>query len=292
MKQYGCQSMVAPIRRLLLKHPREAYQNQSKIDAQWQALHYTGHPDYEVAMDEYEGFLSLIKQFDIETHFLPADEDTSLDSVYVHDPVLVSHHGAILCNMGKEARKPEATAVERYLASIGVPVLGYIEPPGSLEGGDVVWLDERTVAIGEGYRSNAEGIRQFRELLGDLVDEVISVPLPHWTGEADCLHLMSFLSPIDDDLAVVYSRLMSVPFRKMLIDRGIELVEVPDEEYDTFAPNVLPVAPRKCIMLSGNPVTQARLEAAGAEVWTYDGVDISLKGTGGPTCLTRPLLRE
>lgn len=291
MKEYGCESMVAPIRRLVLKHPREAYQNQAKIDAQWQALHYTGHPDFEVAMDEYEGLLGLLNQFDIETHFLPADEATSLDSIYVRDSMLICEKGAILCHMGKEPRRPEARAMERYLDSIGIPVLGYIEPPGSLEGGDVVWLDERTVAIGEGYRSNAEGIRQFRALLGDLVDEVIAVPLPHWTGVDDCLHLMSFLSPIDKDLAVVYSRLMPVPFRQQLLARGIELVEVPDEEYESFAPNVLPVAPRQCIMLSGNPVTQARLEAAGATVWTYDGEDISLKGTGGPTCLTRPLLR-
>ncbi len=133
-----------------------------------------------------------------------------------------------------------------------------IEAPGTLEGGDVVWIDERTVAIGEGYRSNAEGIRQIKEILGDLVDEVISVPLPHWTGPGDCLHLMSNVSPIDHDLYLVYSRLLPVPFREYLLARNIELIEVPDEEYDSMACNVLAVAPRKVIMLEGNPVTHQR----------------------------------
>jgi N-dimethylarginine dimethylaminohydrolase len=194
--------------------------------------------------------------------------------------------------MGKDARIPEPKAVESYFESIGVPILGRIESPGTLEGGDVVWIDERTVAVGEGYRSNAAGIHQFRELLGHHVDEVISVPLPHWTGPADCLHLMSNISPIDHDFYLVYSRLLPVPFRQYLLDRKIKLIEVPDEEYDSMGCNVLAVAPRKCIMLKGNPITQERLKAEGVDVYTYDGSEISLKGAGGPTCLTRPFLRS
>ena len=170
--------------------------------------------------------------------------------------------------------------------------MGAITGSGRLEGGDVCWLDDRTVAVGEGYRTNAEGIRQLRALLGDAVDEVIPIPLPHWTGPDDCLHLLSFISPVDHDLAVVYSRMMPVPFRQMLVARGIQLVEVPDEEYDSMACNVLAVAPRQCLMLSGNPVTQQRLEAAGATVMTFAGNDLCLKGGGGPTCLTRPIIRS
>ena len=224
--------------------------------------------------------------------FLPSDNFTSLDSVYTHDPCAVSNGGVILYTMGKEARLSEPKAIASYFESIDVPILGRIEAPGTLEGGDVVWIDERTVAIGEGYRSNAEGIRQFKVLLGNLVDEVISVPLPHWTGPADCLHLMSNLSPIDHDLYLVYSRLLTVPFREYLLSRNISLIEIPDEEYNTMACNVLAVAPRKCIMLEGNPITKKRLEAEGVEVHTYDGSEISLKGAGGPTCLTRPFLRS
>ena len=156
----------------------------------------------------------------------------------------------------------------------------------------MVWIDERTVAIGEGYRSNAEGIRQFNTLLGQHVYKVITVPLPHWTGPADCLHLMSNVSPIDHDLFLVYSRLLSVSFRQYLLSRQIKLIEVPDEEYDSMGCNVLAVAPRKVIMINGNPITKLRLETEGVEVHTYDGSEISIKGAGGPTCLTRPYLRS
>ena len=182
--------------------------------------------------------------------------------------------------------------MEAYFRSIDVPILGRIKSPGMLEGGDVVWIDEYTVAIGEGYRSNAEGIQQFRELLGGLVNEVISVPLPHWDGPDECLHLMSNVSPLDHDLYLVYPRLLPVPFCQYLINRKIKLLEVPDEEYNSMGCNVLAIAPRECIMIAGNPITQKILEIEGVKVHTYHGTEISLKGSGGPTCLTRPFLRS
>ena len=291
-KNFGCQSMVDPIKRVLIKHPREAYQTQSKVDQQAPQLNYFGTPNFEKAISDYDKFVGLLESCDIEIHFLPENDTTSLDSVYTHDPCVISNYGVILCTMGKDARVPESKAVEAYFESIGVPILGRIESPGTLEGGDVVWIDERTVAVGEGYRSNAEGIRQFKEILGDHVDDVISVPLPHWTGLADCLHLMSNISPIDHGLYLVYSRLLPVPFRQYLLDLQIKLIEVPDEEYDTMGCNVLAVAPRKVIMLNRNPITKNRLESEGVDVHTYDGSEISLKGAGGPTCLTRPFLRS
>lgn len=153
-----------------------------------------------------------------------------------------------------------------------------------------MWFDAKTVAIGRGYRTNDAGIAQFRGLLGNDV-EVRVVPLPHYRGPADVFHLMSILSPVAGDLAVAYSPLMPVPFREWLLDRGLRLVEVPDSEFESMGPNVLAVGPRRVVMVSGNPVTQARLESEGVEVWTYDGSEISLKGGGGPTCLTRPLAR-
>jgi N-dimethylarginine dimethylaminohydrolase len=274
---------------MLLKHPREAFAGQQKVDEQWGPLHYLGRPDYGRALAEYEAFAGLLQGFGMEIAYLPAD-DTSLDSIYTHDPLIVADLGAVLGNMGKAARVPEPEAAGRYLEGMGVPVLGRIAGQGRLEGGDVLWVDERTLAVGQGYRTNAEGIRQLGEILGDSV-EIVPVPLPHWTGPDDCLHLMSFISIVDGDLAVVYSRLMPVPFRQWLQARGFTLVEVPDEEYDTFACNVLAVAPRRCVMLAGNPITQRRLQEAGAEVRTFDGKEICLKGTGGPTCLTRPILR-
>jgi N-dimethylarginine dimethylaminohydrolase len=169
-------------------------------------------------------------------------------------------------------------------------IAGRIEPPGRLEGGDVLWLDARTLVVGRGYRTNGEGIRQLRAILGSRVD-VIEVPLPHWQGQHDVMHLMSLISPVDHGMAVVYSRLLPVPFREWLLDRGIHLVEVPDEEFDSMGTNVLALAPRRCLMLAGNPRTRAALERAGADVLEYEGTEISVKGAGGPTCLTRPLER-
>ena len=289
---FGCQNMVDPIRRVLMKHPREAYQNQNSLNDKSPQLNYYGVPNYNKALADYESFTELLTSFGSEVYFLPIDDSTSPDSVYTHDPCVISNGGIILCNMGKEARLSEPDAVKDYFESIDIPILGQIEAPGTLEGGDIVWLNERIAAVGEGYRSNAEGIRQFKALLGNLVDEVISVPLPHWAGPGDCLHLMSNISPIDHDLYLVYSRLLPVPFRKYLLHRQIQLIEVPDKEYDSMGCNVLALAPRKVIMIEGNPITRQLLEREGVEIHTYDGSEISLKGAGGPTCLTRPFLRS
>jgi N-dimethylarginine dimethylaminohydrolase len=197
----------------------------------------------------------------------------------------------ILCSMGKKARAAEPAAQGVELRRQGSLIAGSIAPPGLLEGGDLIWLDPRTVVVGEGRRTNAEGIRQLRTLLADSFEELIVVPLPEYPGQHDVMHLMSLISPVDKDLAVVYSRLLPVPFRTTLLERGYRLVEVPDEEFESMGTNVLALAPRECVMLNGNPRTRAALERAGAAVHAYDGVEISLKGGGGPTCLTRPLAR-
>jgi N-dimethylarginine dimethylaminohydrolase len=289
---YGCQSMVGEIKRLLLKHPKDAFISPKNIRQQWKDLNYSDCPDYEKAQKEYEHFVGLLKQHIPEIHYLPQNSQTGLDSIYVHDPVIVTKQGAILGNMGKPQRQGEPAAAGKFLPELGVPILGAITGEGRLEGGDVVWVDEHTLAVGQGYRTNDEGIRQLRQLTAGFVDELVVVPLPHWNGPDDVLHLMSLISPIDHNLAVVYSKLLPVPFREWLLVRQIKLLEVPDAEYETMACNILAVAPRKCIMLSGNPRTKAMLEAEGVEVWEYEGEEISRKGAGGPTCLTRPILRE
>lgn len=287
----GCQSEVGSIRRVLLKHVRDALVDDHEASREAESLGYLGIPDLSLAVAEYDRFVALLNQFDIEIDYLPRDDRTTLDSVYVHDPVVITDRGAIVCNMGKEARRSEPAIVGEFLRSRGVPLLGSITGDGLLEGGDLVWLGQRTVAVGAGYRTNAEGIGQLRSLLGDLVDELITVPLPHWNGPGDVLHLMSLISPIDRDLQLVYSPLLPVPFRQWLLSRGMKLVEVSDEEFASMACNVLAVAPRKCFMLEGNPKTRRLLEAEDVEVWTFEGNEISLKGQGGPTCLTRAIVR-
>ena len=285
------QSEITPLKSLLLKRPREAWLDQATVRRQWSALGYTAEPDFGKACDEYDAFVVILRRFVPEVHFLPADARTGLDSIYVRDAACVTGRGVILCRMGKPLRAEESLAVGEFCEKSGWPVMGEIREPGTLEGGDVVWLDETTAAVGHGYRTNAEGIHQFRELVAGDGCEVIEVPLPHWDGPGDVLHLMSMLSPVDEGKLLVYSRLLPVPFRKRLLEMGFTFLEVPDEEYATMATNVLAVAPGKCVALAGNPRTVEILDKAGIEVLTYEGAEISVKGAGGPTCLTRPLVR-
>ena len=291
-KEFGCQNMTSTIRRVLIKSPENAYKNQVNIDSQYQDLNYFGKPDFVRSIKDYESFRSILKKNGVEIHDLPADDITSLDSIYTHDPCLISNSGVILCSMGKTLRKKEPEMISKYFKSLNIPIIGKISPPGKLEGGDIVWIDNRTVAVGVGYRSNLEGIAQLKEILSGDVDEIIPVHLPHWTGPSDCLHLMSNISPLDRDLFLVYSKLLPVSFREYLLDRGIKLIEVPDDEYESMGCNVLAISPKKVIMIEGNDMTKKLLEAEGVDVSTYPGLEISYKGAGGPTCLTRPFLRE
>ncbi len=288
----GYQSDVARIKQMVIKHAKDAFISDEAIDRQWRELNYGERPDLSRAVAEYDRFVELLMGFDIDIHFLRRTESTGLDSLYPRDASIPCNRGMILCNMGKPARCNEPSAQESAFRAMGIPIHGAITGQGRVEGGDVAWIDEHTLAVGRGYRTNDEGIRQLGELLNDCNAALIVVPLPHWRGPADVFHLMSMLSPIDRDLALVYSPLVPVPFREALLSRRIELVEVPESEFETMACNVLTVAPRKCVMLSGNGRTRARLEEVGVEVHEYEGHQISAIGAGGPTCLTRPILRE
>ncbi|MBU7013718.1 MAG: hypothetical protein HXS52_04395 [Theionarchaea archaeon] len=286
----GTLSEVGRINQIVLRRPEQAFLSQENIDRQWRDLAYTERPTLTKAVAEYNSFVSLVRDQNPGVHFLPASEDLTLDSLYVRDALVLCPDGVVLCNMGKPQRRHEPAVAGSFLESLGVPVLGSIRGNGHVEGGDVVWLDGTTVAVGRTYRTNSEGITQFRSFLHDV--EVISVPLPHYRGPSDVFHLMSILSPIDIDLAVVYSPLMPIPFREVLIERGIQLIDVPDSEFETMGCNILALAPRRCIMVDGNPETRHLLQQAGVQVSEYRGKEISIKGQGGPTCLTRPLVRE
>jgi N-dimethylarginine dimethylaminohydrolase len=278
---------------ILVRHPREAFGNARQIAREWRDLNFTAPPDYAKACDQFDAFVEVLTCSGAPVLQCTGTSEhqgaLSLDSIYVRDASVMSPRGAILCRMGKPQRQGEPAAIAETYAALGIPVIGQIEAPGTLEGGDVTWLGPRLAAVGRGYRTNDAGIEQLRALLGDSIDELIVVPLPHHRGPGDVFHLMSVISPVDRDLAVVYSPLMPVPFRERLLDLGYVLVEVPDAEFDSMGANVFASAPRRCVMVDGNPVTRAALERAGATVWVYDGSEISLKGGGGPTCLTRPI---
>ncbi len=288
----GAQSMVDDLRCVLVEHARDAYGSQERLDAQWESLGYVRPVELVRALEDYDVFLGLLVESGVEVVFQPPSGETTLDAIYAHDSAVVSDKGLILSSMGKVARRTEVTALERLALERSWPIVGRIQGDGRLEGGDVCWLDSRTVAVGLTYRTNHEGVRQLEALLGDSVDEVIEVPMPHWNGPDECLHLLSAISPVDHDLALVDLRILPVPFVQLLSDRGVGFVEIDPGEADTLACNVLPVSPGRVIAIAENRETNRRLEEAGVEVMTYPGSQISIPGTGGPTCLTRPLLRE
>ena len=284
-------SETGKIKSLFIKKVQQAFISDAHIEQYWQQLNYLGKPDINIATDEYKNFEAILQEHGATIYYLPQDETVNMDSIYCRDAAIATDKGMILCNMGKAARVLEPFAEKKAFEANGIPVLGSITAPGTIEGGDVAWLDEHTLAVGHTYRTNEEGIRQLTVLLQPLGVEVITVELPHYKGPSDVFHLMSIFSPVDTNIAVVYSPLMPIVFRNLLLQRGYQLVEVPEEEFESMGCNVLALAPGICLMVDGNPKTKAGLETAGCKVIMYKGEEISVKGGGGPTCLTRPVSR-
>jgi N-dimethylarginine dimethylaminohydrolase len=279
--------MVEPLKRVLVRRPDEAFGNADP--ALW---HYVSQPELETAQAEHDALAATLREAGCEVLYHQAELPEHSDAIFTHDPVIVTDEGSIILRMGKEQRRGEEAAIGTALEEFGVPTLATLEGEATAEGGDLLWLDHDTLAVGRGYRTNAEGLRQLTAVLRPLGVETLEVQLPHGDGPVSCLHLMSLISMLDHNLAVVHLPLLPVPFVELLSDRGIAVVEVPDEEYPTMGPNVLALAPRRCLTIEGNPVTRERLEAAGCEVLTYRGEELSLKAEGGATCLTRPILRS
>lgn len=286
-REYGCQSMVDPIRKVVVRRPDAAFG--SADPTVW---HYTGRPDLEVALREHQSLVEILQRGGAEVMYHDTPLPDHADAVYVHDPVIVTDAGAILLRMGKRLRRGEEQAIGEFLDRHGIPIAARLDGEALAEGGDLLWLDRDTLAVGLGFRTNIEGLQQLAAALEPVGASVVPVPLPYGAGPDACLHLMSLISMLDHDLAVVYLPLLPVPFVGLLRERGIRLVEVPEAEFESMGPNVLALAPRRCLTIQGNPVTRERLAAAGCEVLTYKGDELSLKAEGGPTCLTRPVWRS
>jgi len=285
------QSMVAPHRRVVVKRPAEAFRPLEHIEREWKTLDYLRVPDLERCGRDHGTFVSLLMKGGAEVLYLPADDRTGLDSLYTHDPVLMTDRGAVILQTGKPARRGEGPAFADVCGKWGVPVLGKIEGDATAEAGDMLWLDRRTLLIGRGFRTNAAGVDALSSILAPLDVNVIAFDLAYWNGVNEVLHLQSFISMIDENLAVVYRRLLPVAMFELLTKRGVRLIDVPDSEYDSLACNVLAVAPRKVMMVAGNPTTRTRIEKEGGTVTEFDGSEICIPGSGGPTCLTRPIQR-
>ncbi len=254
----------------------------------WRDYGWRSAPDYAAAAAEHELFRGILEAAGAEVVVSEHDRGNP-DAIYVYDPVLVGSQGAVLLRPGKEGRRGEPSAIAETLADADVPIAAELAEPVIAEGGDTVWLDEETLLVGIGYRTSPAAVPALADAFPGV--DVIAFDLPHWNGRGEVMHLMSFISPLDRDLALVYPRLAPVRLLELLAERGIEIVEVPDEEFETQGPNVLALGPRHALALDGNPETRRRMERAGVDVVVYRGEEISRKGDGGPTCLTRPLLR-
>ncbi len=286
--EYGAQNMVGKLRRAVVRAPDRSF-----AEADPEEWHYASQPDFERAVAEHRAFVDILEQAGVE----PIWHDESLpglaDAIFTHDSALVTNHGSLILRMGKKLRAGEEDAMARLLANVGIPELGRLGGEARAEGGDLLWLNEQTLAVGVGFRTNREGAVQLGEILGRIGVSVLAYDLPYYQGPDACLHLMSLISMIDDDLAVAFPPLMPVRLMQDLEDRGIRLVEAPEDEFTNGqATNVLALAPRDVLLLEGNPVTEQRLRDAGCRVATYRGDEITRKAEGGATCLTRPVLRD
>jgi dimethylargininase len=283
-RRYGAQSMSAPLRDVLVKRPGAAFGRAYDDPAHG----FLSPVDLELAQREHDAFVEVLASLGPRVHVLEDEPGADPDLVYTFDPLLVTDRGAIALRPGKPNRSGEPAVLERWTARAGIPTLGRIEAPGTVEGGDTLWLRPDLFCIGRTLRSNSSGVEQLARLVGG---DVRVFDVPYWKGPAELIHLMSVISPVADDLAVVYPPLLPVGLWELLGELGIRLVPVPDEEFPTLGCNVLAVRPGVVIVAQGNPVTAAALVAAGCEVHAYPATQVGINGSGGPTCMTRPILR-
>lgn len=289
-RSFGAQSMAAPLKRVLMRSARSAMR-----DADCKKWHYGPGFDPDKAASQHAAFAELVAAGGAQVEWLDDHDDGLADSVFTHDPSLMTDRGAIILSMGKVLRRPEPSLHEAAYKRMGIPILGCVEAPGTVEGGDCVWVDDRTLAIGRGVRTNESGIRQAAGMLSPLGIEVLGFDLPLWHGEEACLHLMSVISPLAEDLALVHSPLLPAAFYQLLKMRGIRLVEGDANEFaasNGLSLNVLPTAPHQVIAVAGFPKTKAAMEKAGCVVQTFEADALCIACEGGPTCLTRPVLRQ
>lgn len=287
------------IRTLAVRTVEQAFVDDERLDREWQALRFHSRPQLAAAQSEHRIFVDILRKHGADVICLNGSDKLTLDSIYTRDALIVSPGGLILCNMGRQSRCSEPKLNAEQLAETGIPILGQIDEPGTVEGGDFIWLDNNNAAVGLGPRTNQQGIEQLQALLHTRADtqtrtqiNLHIVPLPAPQHPDDVFHLMSMISPLDKDLALIYRPLMPDSFCSALDKLGIQFVDVPEAEFLPMACNVLATGPRRVVMLDQLPETQSRLEAAGCDVTTYCGDEISRKGEGGPTCLTRPLIRS
>jgi N-dimethylarginine dimethylaminohydrolase len=289
-RSFNGHSMTGELLRVMVCQPGDAGWNDGR-KAAWRELGFRHAPDFAVARAQHEVLCRLLSECGAEVVSLPAAESLTLDAAYAHDSSLATDYGLLLMNPGKKNRVPEAKEHARFCEGMGIPVFGEIALPGTSESGDVVWLDWRTLLVGDGYRTNKAGIAQMRALLSAKGVEVLAAPLPYGPGPSACLHLMSLMSMLDERTILADLPWLSVETVELLKGRGFRLLEIEYAERDTLACNVLSLGNGRLIAIEENARTNQRMREAGFDVRTFAGSEICINGGGGPTCLTRPLLR-
>ena len=290
-RAFNGHSMVGRLQRVLVCSPRAAGWDQQGTAGRWRELGFLHAPDFATAQEEHDGLCRQLEAAGAEVFQLPPASDLSLDAVYTHDPSLASDRGLIGLHPGKPNRIPEAQRHLEFCRSLGIPEFGRIHPPGKTEAGDMVWLNSATLLIGQGYRTNPAGIAQMRALLQPHGVEVLSAPLPYGTGPSACLHLMSLMSLLDERTVLVDLPWLAVETVELLQLRGYRLIEIEYSERETLACNVLSLGEKRLLALEENQKTNQKLRESGFDVRTFSGSELCVNGGGGPTCLTRPLLR-
>ena len=289
---FGVTSMFDPLKRVVMRRPG------AMLTADPQRWHYAKPLNPDRLNAQYQNFAHLVETAGAEIVWVddgPAPDDGLADSVFTYDPSFVIGDGAIVLRPGKDLRLGEAPLHTDVYRKTGVPILGQIDGPGVAEGGDMFWLDETTLAVGRGFRTNQHGIDQLTEIVGSHGVELFVVDLPYFNGPEACLHLLSVISPLDRDLALVHAPLLPTALYQRLTDMGVELLMAPVEEFEASSGlnlNVLATGPRQCIAIQGFDGTVELMRAAGCDVVTFEADELCIPCEGGPTCLTRPLLRE
>jgi N-dimethylarginine dimethylaminohydrolase len=290
-ENFNGHSMTGELRRVVVCPPRNAGWDASDKAEAWRELGFQHAPDFAAAQREHEVFGRLLEEAGAEVVSLPPAESLTLDAVYAHDASLATDFGLILMNPGKRSRVPEPQAHADLCRQLGIPIFGEIRLPGTAESGDVVWLDSQTLLVGDGYRTNKAGIEQMRAMIAAKNIEVISAPLPYGRGPSACLHLMSLMSMLDEQTILIDLPWVAVETVELLKTRGFHFLEIEASERETLACNVLALGKKRLIAIEQNAKTNQRMRDAGFDVRTFPGAELCVNGGGGPTCLTRPLLR-
>jgi N-dimethylarginine dimethylaminohydrolase len=291
-EKFNSQSMTGDLLRVLVCPPSNAAWDRPEKLAMWRDLGFHRLPEFAAAQSQHEILCRLLTEAGAEAACLPPSDSLTLDAVYAHDASLPTSDGLILMNPGKTSRVAEASAHANFCIRLGIPMLGEVRLPGTSEAGDIVWLDPKTLLIGHGYRTNKAGIDQMRALVAPKGVDVLSAPLPYGPGPSACLHLMSLMSMLDEQTILVDLPWLAVETVELLKARGFRLIEIEYSERDTLACNVLSLGRKRLVAIEENRKTNQRLRDAGFDVRTFPGFEICINGSGGPTCLTRPLLRK